>query len=820
MLEMENHFTDRHRHKEDIRRLEGVISCALHPFSVRDDSPAFRSKTLGTLAADIIPGLTALRRAKNITWRLFGMQREARRIEEQIAGMQKQKASPAELQAMGRRTALYLETLQSIGSDLLRLARETKAVSADEIDKRVGEVNIAGYYLSRGQQPSQGNSIERIKQQIAELLALTTGTFGAFVKEETEARAKLNQLYDSILASTAAAGGSPGARKWLAKDASSMQLDPFHAHWPIFLRLALMGEPGAVPASTLLDPAAPLHEAIANEQRTADELAFQWEINHVISNDAAPVEKAVELAVISSEKQKTFGMLIGDKPSTVIPIPDPAVSVSEADFAQFVGRLASSEGTNAKTAILKYRDAIKTQAAAAEKQINGLFEHALRELTSASASMEKAIASVAEAAAGGQEQLRERVQNVCALAQAERDLLASVAALGYARLCFLYDDAQAPQTEKLMLRMRELQQRYQSRLEPVLASITKAALNPQGTSGVAAVQNDVQQLQVLHDAVQSRLEALIAAYGGEGIPDEDNGRQYMLLADFRRTAELLSEAKAAVDAHLTADAVAAFLERFPEAGVYNILAHASSLQLLHESLGEMQTCLKAQTVSMRALTDSWNAAMRNLASLVAVVEQSGPGEYQQRISGRLQQLSGRLERVKPQAQEGDRLDPAQTTRLLYDIEQIMANLGGLQRELRFIAETLQDDRTAAKGGPPGIWEPELQRSAEFAQKRTLALAGEAQRRVFTAILDELNANSSDTAAEAYAWAVLLHRMVRSELYGVGVIRSPRAEAVEAADPHLAFLEEEIRNALQAADVKYYSRIVEEYLKSLRDFLRY
>ena len=158
------------------------------------------------------------------------------------------------------------------------------------------------------------------------------------------------------------------------------------------------------------------------------------------------------------------------------------------------------------------------------------------------------------------------------------------------------------------------------------------------------------------------------------------------------------------------------------------------------------------------------------------------------------------------------------TRFLYDLERILNDVHSLQRELRFMAEVLQADRTGARGGPAGIWEPEHQRSAEFSQLRTLALASEAQRRVFRAILEE--SQSSEATAAGYAWAVLLYRMIRSELYGIGAMRSPRTKAPDAGDPHLAFLEEELRNALQAADIKHYAAIVEEYLKSIRDFLRY
>ena len=186
---------------------------------------------------------------------------------------------------------------------------------------------------------------------------------------------------------------------------------------------------------------------------------------------------------------------------------------------------------------------------------------------------------------------------------------------------------------------------------------------------------------------------------------------------------------------------------------------------------------------------------------------------------RLQQLSARLERIRPPTQQAvDKLKATAVTRFLYDLESILNDVHSLQRELRFMAEVLQADRTGARGGPSGIWEPEHQRSAEFSHGRTLALASEAQRRAFRAILEE--SEGSEATAAGYAWAALLYRMIRSELYGIGGMRSPRTGPVDAGDPHLAFLEEELRNALQAADIKHYNRIVEEYLKSIRDFLRY
>ena len=75
-------------------------------------------------------------------------------------------------------------------------------------------------------------------------------------------------------------------------------------------------------------------------------------------------------------------------------------------------------------------------------------------------------------------------------------------------------------------------------------------------------------------------------------------------------------------------------------------------------------------------------------------------------------------------------------------------------------------------------------------------------------------------AEGHAWAVFLHRLVRSELCGLGGVRAPGAGGQREGDPHLAFLRAELRKAMQVKDLKHYARITKEYLESVEDFLRY
>ena len=81
--------------------------------------------------------------------------------------------------------------------------------------------------------------------------------------------------------------------------------------------------------------------------------------------------------------------------------------------------------------------------------------------------------------------------------------------------------------------------------------------------------------------------------------------------------------------------------------------------------------------------------------------------------------------------------------------------------------------------------------------------------------EQVDAPRADTG---YAWAALVHRMLRSPLYQSGGTRLPPPPQEDSA--FLKFLERELSEARQQSDLELYGEATREYLELVNDYLRY
>jgi hypothetical protein len=81
-----------------------------------------------------------------------------------------------------------------------------------------------------------------------------------------------------------------------------------------------------------------------------------------------------------------------------------------------------------------------------------------------------------------------------------------------------------------------------------------------------------------------------------------------------------------------------------------------------------------------------------------------------------------------------------------------------------------------------------------------------------------------TSRPPIAWSRLLYRLVRSPLTGPVVIRTAGGDEPASAEPLVAWLLEELDEAQSEArskgNLKHYSESTLEWIRSMKDFLRY
>ena len=135
LLELEQHFTDAPKHKEDVRRLAGVIGFAWMsgrlPSAIANHAPWPE-----TLAKHVLSPMTASRRLQNLAWRIFGLQYEIDDIRRRIRGIAGERAS----QESDRRQALE-SFIEAVAEDAAQRKDVLDAVrNEQEIRKQIGEV--------------------------------------------------------------------------------------------------------------------------------------------------------------------------------------------------------------------------------------------------------------------------------------------------------------------------------------------------------------------------------------------------------------------------------------------------------------------------------------------------------------------------------------------------------------------------------------------------------------------------------------------------------------------------------------------------------
>lgn len=204
LLELEQHFTDAARHKEDVRELGAVLAAAWE-FGTLPGAEAAAPAWPLTLSRDVLAPLLRSRRLQNVTWRLFGMQYEVadirRRLTEIDAETARQGAAQrqaleafilgvtqkaTERQDMQAALRAELDLRRQI-SDVKAKARPATQQEGEQVDNPFAPVQL-DVEVAR-LKPADEKQVELLTRQLEAKVAERRRLAGAAVREAVAAGA-------------------------------------------------------------------------------------------------------------------------------------------------------------------------------------------------------------------------------------------------------------------------------------------------------------------------------------------------------------------------------------------------------------------------------------------------------------------------------------------------------------------------------------------------------------------------------------------------------------------------------------------------------
>jgi hypothetical protein len=848
-LEKEHHFTDAPRHKEDVQFLYLAIRSACAPFARTEyeDLYAGRAQTLKWLVEEVLPGLTAFRQVKNITWRLFGMRYEAWKIGKMLGELSGAAADEEsdKTRAITRRAELYFQTLQDIGDELITLSRASDALDEKKVEELVGQANTEAFYMRRGSLKKRQACTDNVAGLIVQVLTEIQSSYPALLDKEGEARRKLQDVYRKGLTRLSAgppigAEGGEAIRKanalpWLETDARLMDFRPYLPVWQrltgFVLFEAATGKQSPLRASNVLEPDKQTATAVGNERVLADALAFAWEANQVLAiEEISGAEKRLELALLGMEWAARHGGESQSELAKRIAAMGPADELSIVEIAALRGKIPPSAlpdaTADAVTAILAESGMKLLSSEPAETD--------LKATIGAFQGFGDLVKGTLDAIKGGQTELPgSRAAEIVARLQGGSTDIKRLASRLFLEMSLRPSvEDESARNEILLLKLREAVERHESRVSPILESLATAAGAPLGARELTTLGSDLDRLVFLLNTTKSVLEKIAAAHAEKTPLTEDEARKYVILSEFTRTRRYLHAAQALMSLSRRRDApppdpaapkterelALQFVRDFPEAGLTYLKANTGSASDALKALLKAGALLQASASNAQAFDREIAQGRRALESLRAIIAESGAGETQERLGGSVGQVLARIDRLgfdekKPAA--------AEIQRKLYDLGETVKELGRLVRDLKDLNEANDENATAFRGGPEGIWQKEYRAQAEKSRERLLGQVRSARRDLILGVLEGLNAQPDRRRYQsAYQSAVFLYRLVRSDLAGVGGVRPPGSGKDKEGDPHLKFLKEELEKAKQVKNLKNYAEPTKEYLDSVGDFLRY
>lgn len=831
LLEREHHFTDRPRHKDDVRMLRAILWRTVGTTAAKGNAPANDSRAgeLRRLSAAILPGLCHLRQAKNLTWRLFGMRQETERIASDL-NREIDPQSPA-ARSFERRLQIYLNAIQDLGEEITQLNQAGKWVDPEVMKRQVGTMNTAAYSVKRGSTARRRAACRQVAEALTAMLDGFRPAYAGLLKDEAASRSRLVALYRGCLngyvmpAADLTKVGGDEAAAWLAEDARLMAFNPFLSLWPRCVNLALLNGVEEVVAGTeaapsksgesarrkkaaaLLDPMTAA-DLIERDRRGMQRAAFEWENRMALAEPIGTSEKILQLSLSEMEESAANG----------------------EDWSWAEGRLARLAGlTNADESViasLDFRDAggaagsqavpdpslipewVRSQGILLSPplQVQRLQEQFGGDTTS--------LAALLRAGEGMSAAAGVRVADLLAR---ENRLLAELATLLELTLRVAGPEQEPGRLEWLLVAVREQRHRFAVTTRPFIAVLRKASDARAGEGGINAMTAELDKGPALREPLGKAIESWKGVLEGDGKLDQADKAKYPILENYDRSRDLYRvlvqmRAPEAKPGELSK----MMRERYPDLALGYLAEGIRYAEAAGESVRRAEVVLRQDPAGLAEAVARLGACRGSLAQLRQHVERSGTGDAQARVGRAADDLLRQLDTLKT---DGARADAEAVSRLIFILGEVSKGLAALSNDLKSAAQAATQGFTL-NGGPDGIWEPATRLSAERSQRRLVRQTELAVRLGNQGVLEAGTAAGTALLANATAWAAEAFAVDRSELNPSEGIRLGGSGGDEQANPLVKYLRDEIQKARQMPGLKHGAEQVRQYLDALNDYLRY
>ncbi len=809
LLEMEQYLTDRADDQRDLRHLSGLVRFAAEPAMMPDPQAAaeYRRQTFEQLSGGLIHRLVGYRQSRNLIWRLYGMRSEAIRLDAELAKIAASDEQMPSMVSLNSRSRIYLKALEKLGGDLQALAATTDKLDEEAIKESFTTINTAGYFLARGGLARRRESAEQVTAELNKLIDAAVRPLPELLTEHLKARAELHRLYDQTVTRVAAAAADPQAQAagdWLAMDETMMQRNATSCMTDRVLRIRLRdaiasgdGSRRAAAAEALITSVRQPPAELVAARALSDATARAWRLARLQQIDQlSDEERALETVLIALEHR-------------VADAPDRAARVFAELRKQTAGMqtlpeaLARTRPTARAVADWVGQDAIPLpdRLMALQEKLEATGEAVVKLNQTIDAGDEPQIQPAAAALAA-------------ALAQelSASDLMLNAVRARLNRLPGASAAARTDALDGLTLRWRAAHDRFRLRAQAALDVLRNLAAGDSTAEARGLWQAEGQRLVFLHNTLAGQLTELTALLESGEMNTERQAVSGVLRLTHRMASTLLDqqldEAGRRTAAAVLADVPGAALT-WAKAFVPQIDQADAALVAALDAVSQAQADARVagrHLTQARAALDAVTTGMRIVAddsSVTAVV-------------GRVASLAGRIEQL-----QGEPLDsPEAINRARFLLKDMTRESASLIAE--FDRPPPVEAAMVFRGGPRvGQWAKPYDQDVRHTQARLASLAEHCRRQSLLAALEPLRAQGdAATPQRGYAWAALVHRMVRGDLYQTGGVRSGGAGTKPKVDEFIKYLEAQLSQAKQLGELKLYTIPAKRYLELVGDYLKY
>lgn len=733
-----------------------------------------------------------------------------------------------------KRAELYFKTLQDMGEELLVFARQSEVFDANALSEEVQALNTDGYWLKRGSLTRRMQASDLIAGRINKQLRVIRGALPTLFQQHTAARAKLATMYDRRrqLLPAGPPEGQPMARwaehagEWVAADARLMKWAPFTPYWPRLTDLALgewIADAAAGGANeraelaskgrSMVSPNKDLAGQIRDAGHVALALAADYYAEHVRSlEDISNTEKTYELKLLELEELSWLDRL------------EPAErnqrfeAIAEMDLTAEGQAPPARRDSRPNELLTEHPENVETLHAAGELRYP-LASPAttVQRLLPKLEATDQMLKDVRQALAGGlSEETSARLAEMSKRLAAEEDLLRRATtrmalAVGYGPIT-----DQTPANELLFLKVRQKVALYRGRAARPLAALKGLAPGGSNPGDMTALSSQVNTLVNSHQYALTKglRDALADRKAGDQVTAADV-KQYTILPEFQRTREYILTTRKLLAAEDPREIAALFVRQNAQAARQYIADRSELIRQARQAVNEAIAALAASPAEIDKANNRLSAAAGMLAEMAEAVSATGEGDLQAMLSESLSATANRLKRLAVPAEADETIIRSRR----YDLGQIAQSITNTAREAEAAGTAAENSIAAFRGGPAGVTAEALAYQVEQARNRLIDQYRLANRRVTFGVLEGLSEDPDRQAfADAYAWAVYLRRVVRSDLYGLG---SQRIGGREKTGSDLRdWLEAQIQEAERSANLQVYGQMPTEVLQTMKSLIRY